>query len=167
MIEGLFFGSWFFWEKGMMDMMMNIIDVCKSSVKMPAQRLTGTFSNKNMGKHLWFIQTYIVWKCLRKTCLIKNTGTFSNKNMGKHLDQTSSNLPNSWGLTWLQEHGWLIGGLETPGAPIIAPGESYRATEGHGAGALYEVHALQAGGTEICWRCWLKHVETMVIICYH
>ena len=46
----------------------------------------------------------------------------------------------------LQEHGWLVRGLETPGAPIIAPGETYRdAKDPHGAGDLYEVHALQAG----------------------
>lgn len=73
--------------------------------------------------------------------------------MGKHLDQTFSNLPQnpvegtaSLLTSTLQEHGWLIRGLESPGAPIIAPGESYReATQGHGAGDLYEVHALQAG----------------------
>ena len=39
-------------------------------------------------------------------------------------------------------------GLETPGAPIIAPGETYRdAKDPHGAGDLYEVHALQVGMT--------------------
>ena len=40
-------------------------------------------------------------------------------------------------------------GLETPGAPIIAPGETYRdAKDPHGAGDLYEVHALQVGMTD-------------------
>lgn len=49
-----------------------------------------------------------------------------------------------------KEHGWLVRGLETPGAPIIAPGESYRdAKDPHGAGDLYEVHALQEKAPEL------------------
>lgn len=43
-----------------------------------------------------------------------------------------------------KEHGWLVRGLETPGAPIIGPGESSNeATAPHQAGELYEVHLLK------------------------
>eukprot|EP00438_Fugacium_kawagutii_P030988 Skav203564 [mRNA] locus=scaffold3576:167903:177292:+ [translate_table: standard] len=52
-----------------------------------------------------------------------------------------------------REHGWLVRGLETPGAPIIAPGESYQqASDPHGAGDLYEVHALQELRMGKTWR---------------
>lgn len=61
-----------------------------------------------------------------------------------------SALPALARAYFAKEHGWLIRGLETPGAPIIAPGESYReATEGHGAGDLYEVRALQDKAPEL------------------
>lgn len=61
-----------------------------------------------------------------------------------------SALPALARAYFAKEHGWLIRGLESPGAPIIAPGESYReATQGHGAGDLYEVHALQDKAPEL------------------
>ncbi|CAK9082187.1 Cytochrome c oxidase subunit 5b-1 [Durusdinium trenchii] len=51
-----------------------------------------------------------------------------------------------------KEHGWLVRGLEPPGAPIIAPGETYQAAKApkeRGAGDLYAVHALEDKAPEL------------------
>ncbi|CAJ1396394.1 unnamed protein product [Effrenium voratum] len=49
-----------------------------------------------------------------------------------------------------KEHGWLVRGLESPGAPIIAPGDSYEAASAPGEGGdLYQAHVLQAKAPEL------------------
>lgn len=49
-----------------------------------------------------------------------------------------------------KEHGWLVRGLESPGAPVIAPGESHQdARLPVTAGGLYEVQILKDKAPEL------------------
>ena len=55
-------------------------------------------------------------------------------------------LPALTRAYFAKEHGWLVRGLESPGAPIISPGESHE--DAHvaitgGPGGLYEVQILK------------------------
>lgn len=49
-----------------------------------------------------------------------------------------------------KEHGWLVRGLESPGAPVIAPGESHQdARPSVTASGLYEVQILKDKAPEL------------------
>ena len=59
-------------------------------------------------------------------------------------------LPALTRAYFAKEHGWLVRGLETPGAPIIAPGESHQ--DAHVAvtgGGLYEAQILKSKAPEL------------------
>ena len=63
-------------------------------------------------------------------------------------------LPALTRAYFAKEHGWLVRGLESPGAPIIAPGESHQDARTEviaipGGAGLYEVQVLKEKAPEL------------------